>query len=180
MAQWHALGRAGGAGGVEQRGWVVRFDPRRFYPRRFYRLVGDQTSPAPLVSSGCVQQDGPRWGLRIETLQPVGLVGGGEDELGAAVLENTAEHLIAELCVQGYGHGPGFDHRQASRDPLWAIAGQQCHVVAAVDAGSEQTARQPSRVIGELGEGPALDVFLAQREYGRSVAVFGKRIDKCS
>jgi hypothetical protein len=82
---------------------------------------------------------------------------------GATVLENVTEGLITELGIQRHDHAPSRNHRQASRDPLLGISGEERHVIPTVYPSPTQATRKTQHPVGELAVRPDLHALLTKR-----------------
>ena len=149
-----ALGAAGGAGGVDQRGEVVGAHrtcgarapptsgtsaPRADEPLHRARLVAARARSATPVSVG---------ELVAHLLDERGVLGRLHDDRDRARVDEDPRDLLGRRgLVDRHGDGAGGEDRVVEQRPLVAGAREQRDPVARLDAGGDQAARHG----GDLG-----------------------------
>ena len=147
VAQHHALGATGGARGVEQHGQVVSG-----HARRLERLIGAcaqfrQECRCRFRSVATRHRQHREVGRqRRAQCLPLGMVGIAHDQSRAAVRHLQCQHAGAFLHVQRHRGESCGQRAVEERHVLGAIAEQQAHAVAGLQAGRAQASPpQPRR-----------------------------------
>ena len=157
VAEHHALGRTGGAGGIDEGGHVHGVG-------RGHAAVAGEGHVLVLDELEGVDVDHQAELGQRRVAHLLELAAGDEERLGLGMIEDALHLAGRQLVKHGYGHAPVGDGGKEGDAPVGAVLGENGHLVGGADAEVGKDARQVVARLPVAGVGVRL----------LSVGIFGR------